>query len=132
MNSIASTLTPPRAGLAKDMTEDDNRRGFERDETDSFHQLVRHLVDDGDDRAAGAGRQARRTFAEMAPGQVRQPVLRMTRPLFFAATATLPRATAACSSCQGVGGRTIDTSSDGVTRQHWQSCTACSGTGVAR
>ncbi|MFE1335858.1 hypothetical protein [Streptomyces microflavus] len=80
MNSIASTLTPPRAGLAKDMTEDDNRRGFERDETDTFHQLVKQLVDDGDDRATVAGRRARRTLQEMAPGYVRQPVLILHRP----------------------------------------------------
>ncbi|MET8502974.1 hypothetical protein [Streptomyces microflavus] len=80
MHSIASTLTPPRAGLAKDMTEDDNRRGFERDETDTFHQLVRQLVDDGDDRATVAGRRARRTLQEMDPGYVRQPVLILHRP----------------------------------------------------
>ncbi|MET9097149.1 hypothetical protein ABZX72_34295 [Streptomyces cyaneofuscatus] len=80
MTSIASTLTAPRAGLADDMTRDDNRRGFERDETDQFHQLVRQLVDDGDDRAASAGRRARRTLQEMAPGYTRQPVLTLLPP----------------------------------------------------
>ncbi|CAM5698206.1 hypothetical protein SMICM304S_04440 [Streptomyces microflavus] len=45
------------------MEDDDNRRGPERDETDTdlFRQLVGHLVADGDGRAAAAGRQVRRT-----------------------------------------------------------------------
>ncbi|WP_331734745.1 hypothetical protein [Streptomyces sp. NBC_00887] len=55
----------------------------ERDETDQFHQLVHHLIVDGDTRARSAGRQARRTLAEMAPGYERQPVLLLTRPLTF-------------------------------------------------
>ncbi|MFF9691029.1 hypothetical protein [Streptomyces sp. NPDC014623] len=80
MTSIASTLTAPRAGLADDMTEGDNRRGFERDETDTFHRLVQQLVDDGDDRAASAGRRARRTLQEMIPGYKRQPVLNLLSP----------------------------------------------------
>lgn len=80
MTSIASTLDAPRAGLADDMTRDDNRRGFERDETDTFQQLVQQLVDDGDDRAAAAGRRARRTLQEMNPGYERQPVLILHRP----------------------------------------------------
>lgn len=80
MTSIALTLDAPRAGLADDMTRDDNRRGFERDETDQFHQLVQQLVDGGDDRAAGAGRRVRRTLQEMAPGYVRQPVLTLLPP----------------------------------------------------
>lgn len=37
-----------------------------------------------------------------------------------------------CPSCGGTGGATVDTSSDGVTRQSWQSCQGCGGTGVAR
>ncbi|MEV7856504.1 hypothetical protein ACIPJO_34375 [Streptomyces sp. NPDC086993] len=72
--------TRPRAGLADEMTEDDNQRGPMPDETE-FHQLVRQLVADGDHRARSAGRHARRTLAEMAPGYVRQPVLVLTRPL---------------------------------------------------
>ncbi|MDX2921897.1 hypothetical protein [Streptomyces sp. NE06-03C] len=99
MTSIASNLSAPRAGLADDMTRDDNRRGFERDETDTFHQLVQQLVDDGDDRAAAAGRQARRTYAEMAPGQTRQPVLNMTRPLTFVPTVSRAGADDACVLC---------------------------------
>jgi hypothetical protein len=39
--------------------------GPERERTDALHQLVRHLVADGDVRAAKAGRRARRTLAEM-------------------------------------------------------------------
>ncbi|WP_328541090.1 hypothetical protein [Streptomyces sp. NBC_00344] len=50
-----------------------------------FHQLVRQLTDDGDNRARSAGRQARRTLAEMAPGFERQPVLLLTSPLIFRA-----------------------------------------------
>ncbi|MFF9638811.1 hypothetical protein ACF1D2_30055 [Streptomyces bacillaris] len=80
MTSIASILDAPRAGLADDMTRDDNRRGFERDETDQFHQLVRQLVNDGDDRAAAAGRRARRTLQEMDPDYIRQPVLTLLPP----------------------------------------------------
>ncbi|MFI0005748.1 hypothetical protein ACH4NR_36930 [Streptomyces globisporus] len=133
MTSIASTLSVPRAGLADDMTEDDNGRGFERDETDRFQQLVQQLVVDGDDRAAAAGRRARRTYAEMAPGQTRQPVLRMTRPIVFTPTVpAAPMVNRQCPDCQGAGGRMVDTSSDGVIRQNWQSCGPCGGTGVAR
>jgi len=83
MNSMTPTLDAPRAGLADDMTEDDNRRGFERDETDRFHQLVQQLVDDGDDCARSAGRQARRTLTEMDPGYQRQPVLLLTPAVTF-------------------------------------------------
>jgi hypothetical protein len=39
--------------------------GPERERTAALHQLVRHLVADGDVRAAKAGRRARRTLAEM-------------------------------------------------------------------
>lgn len=41
------TLVRPRAGIAEDMTEDDNSRGFERDETDTnFWRIVTKLADD--------------------------------------------------------------------------------------
>lgn len=84
MTSMTSTFTGPRAGLADDMERDDTRRGFERDETDTaFRQLVHRLVLDGDDRARSAGRQARRTLAEMDPGYQRQPVLLLTRTLDY-------------------------------------------------
>ena len=73
----------PRAGVIDDIRREDDRKGYERDETDTFHQLVDHLVDDGDTRARTAGRRARRTLAEMAPGYARQPVLLLTRPLVF-------------------------------------------------
>ncbi|MFF5893834.1 hypothetical protein ACFY72_34460 [Streptomyces globisporus] len=112
--------------------DEDNRRGYERDETDQYHQLVGRLVADGDQRAAAAGRRARRTRAEMAPGQAPQPVLYMTRPLGFAPSAPASQTGGPCTSCGGQGGRTIDTSGDGVSRQNWQSCVPCGGTGVAR
>ncbi|MFI6125372.1 hypothetical protein ACIBCU_37620 [Streptomyces sp. NPDC051064] len=80
---MSVTTLPPRAGWLEDQERDDNQRGFERDETDQFHRLVDRLVDDGDTRARSAGRQARRTLAEMAPGYERQPVLLLTLPLDF-------------------------------------------------
>ncbi|MGW0669797.1 hypothetical protein [Streptomyces sp. NPDC002746] len=129
---MSVTLTP-RAGTVDDIRREDDARGYERDETDQFHRMVERLVAVGDRRAHAAGRQARRTLAEMAPDQTLQPVLRMTRQLTFTPTAPAgPVAGGQCSSCQGAGGKMIDTSSDGVTRQHWQSCTACGGTGAAR
>ncbi|MFD8118613.1 hypothetical protein [Streptomyces microflavus] len=90
----------PKSGGWGGMEEDDNGRGYERDETDtSFRQLVGHLVADGDRRADAAGRQARRTFAEMAPGATRQPVLRMTREVTFIPTVVQAAADDACGLC---------------------------------
>ncbi|MCX5115192.1 hypothetical protein OOK13_43480 [Streptomyces sp. NBC_00378] len=89
---VGSTGTAPalRAGEADEVgreigREDDgsghNGSGYERDETDtSFHRLVRQLMAGGDHRARSAGRHARRSLAEMAPGYVRQPVLVLHRP----------------------------------------------------
>ncbi|MEV6439842.1 hypothetical protein [Streptomyces anulatus] len=74
---MTRTIPTPSFGLYDDMTEDDNDRGPERDESEQFRQLVQRLVADGDDRAAVAGRGARRTLQEMAPGYVRQPVLNL-------------------------------------------------------
>ncbi|MFE7060486.1 hypothetical protein ACFVAO_35345 [Streptomyces californicus] len=132
-------LGRPRAGVADDIRREDDRgghdgRGYERDETDRFHQLlVRQLTAEGDGLAAAAGRQARRTFAQMAPGTTRQPVLLMTRPLIFTPSVPAgPVAGRACGDCGGAGGKSVDTSGGGVSRQHWQTCTSCSGTGVAR
>ncbi|RPK32231.1 hypothetical protein EES39_39025 [Streptomyces sp. ADI92-24] len=97
--TCTGAVPAPQAGAIDDIRREDDRKGFERDETDQFHQIVRGLVDDGDRRAHAAGRQTRRTLAEMAPGQTRQPVLRMTRQLTF--TPTVPRAGAddACVLC---------------------------------
>ncbi|WP_199863317.1 hypothetical protein [Streptomyces sp. CB00316] len=101
----ATPLSSPRAGVADDIRREDDRgghdgRGYERDETDrAFRDLVEQLVADGDDRAATAGRRARRTLAEMAPGQTRQPVLRMTRELTFVPTASKAGADDACVLC---------------------------------
>ncbi|MFE8978584.1 hypothetical protein ACFYM7_34960 [Streptomyces cyaneofuscatus] len=104
---IRPGLTHHRSGLApvvgggwEGMEDDDNRRGPERDETDtSYNQLVGRLVADGDRRAATAGRRARRTFAEMTPAQTRQPVLRMTRELTFVPTVSTAGADDACVLC---------------------------------
>ncbi|MFD4764328.1 hypothetical protein ACFWOJ_37575 [Streptomyces sp. NPDC058439] len=81
--TLLRPATAPRAGTIDDIRREDDGKGFERDETDQFHQLVQQLVADGDDRAQVAGRRARRTLAEMAPGYDRQPILYLTRPLTF-------------------------------------------------
>ncbi|WP_405703569.1 hypothetical protein OG209_40855 (plasmid) [Streptomyces sp. NBC_01383] len=58
MHRMTSTLDVLRAGIADDMTDDDNSRGYERDETDSvFRQLVDQLVGGGRP-TAGTGRGA--------------------------------------------------------------------------
>ncbi|MER5362452.1 hypothetical protein [Streptomyces sp. NPDC002785] len=76
-----TTVLAPRAGTIDDIRREDDAKGYERDETDRFNQLVRSLVIDGDRRAELGGRRARRTLAEMTPGYTRQPVLLLTRPL---------------------------------------------------
>ncbi|MFE2090728.1 hypothetical protein [Streptomyces sp. NPDC059460] len=85
-----SSILTPRAGMIDDIRREDDcggddGRGYERDETDRFRQVVRQLVADGDDRARAAGRRVRRTLTKMAPGYTRQPVLRLIRPLDFRA-----------------------------------------------
>ncbi|MFJ7948931.1 hypothetical protein ACIQ6K_35695 [Streptomyces sp. NPDC096354] len=81
------TLTPYAGTIGDIRHEDDcggdDGHGYERDETDKLHRVVRQLVADGNDRARAASRLARRTLAEMAPGYTRHPVLRFTRPLNF-------------------------------------------------
>ncbi|MFJ3519811.1 hypothetical protein [Streptomyces sp. NPDC090131] len=79
MQIMARSTTPPapQAGIYDDMERDDNRRGFERDETDAdkaLGQLLRRIASEHDHRIP-AGRKARRTLAEMAPDFERQPVL---------------------------------------------------------
>ncbi|MGP3637230.1 hypothetical protein ACTU45_28455 [Streptomyces sp. 24-1644] len=117
----------PRAGIAEDMTRDDNGRGFERDETDtSFSQLVDQLVVEGDELAEAAGRRARRKLAEMAPGYERQPVLCLTRGFTFRASTDAPQTLPApsgsgqlqCDRCQGWFGFT-----------GW-TCSACQAVGA--
>ncbi|MFD5786709.1 hypothetical protein ACFWH1_08730 [Streptomyces sp. NPDC127037] len=90
---LAPTIVAPRAGKIDDIGSEDDNRGYERDETDQFHQLVDRLVDDGDTRAQVGGRRARRTLAEMEPGYERQPVLQLVRPMSFR------RADDACVLC---------------------------------
>ncbi|MEW2313547.1 hypothetical protein AB0918_33760 [Streptomyces sp. NPDC006864] len=123
---------PTASGGFGGWEDDDNQRGYERDETDQFNQLIGRLVEDGDHRAAAAGRRVRRTFADMAPGLKRQPVLYMTRQLTFAPSEPASQQGRPCTPCQGAGGKTVDTSGDGVSRQNWQTCVPCGGTGVAR
>ncbi|MFB7852797.1 hypothetical protein ACFC34_38090 [Streptomyces sp. NPDC056053] len=121
---MTTTILSPRAGKIDDIRREDDARGYERDETDTFHQLVDRLVVDGDDRARTAGRRARRTLDEMDPGHTLQPILRMTRAdIVF-------KASRACSSCHGQGGRMEDTSGDGAIRRNWVTCSSCRGSGV--
>ncbi|MFJ2709083.1 hypothetical protein ACIO3R_38665 [Streptomyces sp. NPDC087428] len=104
MNGLRAALAP-RAGVAEEIGRQDDRggddgRGYERDETDRcFRELVDHLVADGDHRAVSAGRRARRTLEEMAPGQTLRPVLRMTRSLTFTPSAPRAGADDACVLC---------------------------------
>ncbi|RPK55920.1 hypothetical protein [Streptomyces sp. ADI95-17] len=87
MSIMATPLQAQASDIDEIHREDEssghNGSGYERDETDQFHQIVGHLVTDGDHRARSAGRCARRTLAEMVPGHERQLVLLLTRPLTF-------------------------------------------------
>ncbi|MFE4922373.1 hypothetical protein [Streptomyces sp. NPDC056661] len=76
-----------------------------REETDPFHQLVDHLIADGDDRARAAGPAAPSPRWHRATPP--QPVLHLTRPLTFRA------ADDACVLC---GYWTCRCGSAGVTR----------------
>ncbi|MFB7982978.1 hypothetical protein [Streptomyces vinaceus] len=79
---MTATLTP-RAGKIDDIRREDDSRGYERDETDSLHQLGTMLLTmaERDDARIPEGRRARRTLAEMAPGYVRPPLLSFNVPV---------------------------------------------------
>ncbi|MFB7788314.1 hypothetical protein ACFC1D_37095 [Streptomyces vinaceus] len=78
---MTATLTP-RAGKIDDIRREDDSRGYERDETDSLHQVGILLLTmaERDDARIPEGRRARRTLAEMAPGYVRPPLLSFNVP----------------------------------------------------
>lgn len=86
-NQTVVSQAGPAEDTSREISREDDRagdgRGYERDETDRFHQVIRHLVATGDSRAQAAGRNARRTLADMAPGYTQQPVLRLTRDLTY-------------------------------------------------
>ncbi|MFE0737449.1 hypothetical protein [Streptomyces sp. NPDC058855] len=63
--SMTRPVPRPNAGIIDDIEREDNRKGYEPDDLTAFHQLVRHLVIDGDRRAANSSRKARRTLADM-------------------------------------------------------------------
>lgn len=111
ITTLSRSATRPKAGWIEDEEERDNQRGFERDETDRFHRLVRHLVADGDERAALAGRRAPRLLSEMEDRLAPHMVV--------------------CPSCNGDGGTTTTTTSGGVTRSSWKSCGSCNGRGTS-
>lgn len=73
-----------RPGILQAGLDDVIKRIEEEDNEDGpsyvVRKLVQHLVADGDARALGAGRQARRTLDQMMPGYTRQPVLILHRP----------------------------------------------------
>ncbi|MFB7260638.1 hypothetical protein ACFCXH_00485 [Streptomyces nojiriensis] len=79
---MTATLTP-HAGKIDDIRREDDFRGYERDETDSLHQVGTLLLTmaERDDARIPEGRRARRTLAEMAPGYVRPPLLRFNVPI---------------------------------------------------
>ncbi|MFE4177138.1 hypothetical protein ACFRR7_34745 [Streptomyces sp. NPDC056909] len=105
--------TPAEIQREEDATPGDDGRGYERDETDNvtvFHQLVQHLVADGDRRATSADRRAPRLLREMED--------------------RLAPRMGTCGSCNGDGGTTTTTTTGNVTRSSWKSCTACNGSGT--
>ncbi|MEV8311872.1 hypothetical protein AB0P36_32240 [Streptomyces flavidovirens] len=65
---MSGVILPPRTAAVG--SNDDGAR---------LHRLVRHLVADGDRRAAG--HRARRTLDEMTPGDTRPPLLTLAQPL---------------------------------------------------
>ncbi|MFE3581417.1 hypothetical protein [Streptomyces vinaceus] len=62
---MTRSVPRPNAGIIDDIEDADEKKGYEPEDLTAFHQLVRHLVVDGDRRAADAGRKARRTLADM-------------------------------------------------------------------
>ncbi|MGI5451482.1 hypothetical protein ACQEVM_38120 [Streptomyces sp. CA-243310] len=62
---MTRSVPRPNAGIIDDIEDADNKKGYEPEDLTAFHQLVRHLVVDGDRRAADASRKARRTLADM-------------------------------------------------------------------
>ncbi|MET8751335.1 hypothetical protein ABZW32_14735 [Streptomyces sp. NPDC004667] len=62
---MTRSVPRPNAGIIDDIEDADEKKGYEPEDLTAFHQLVRHLVFDGDRRAADAGRKARRTLADM-------------------------------------------------------------------
>ncbi|MFD8937909.1 hypothetical protein ACFV0R_22120 [Streptomyces sp. NPDC059578] len=107
---METMMTRPRAGVVDDVEREEDAKGLEPHD-DPFHQLVKYLVADGDLRAARLGRSAPRTAAVMLARLSPE----MGRP---------------CTTCNGAGGKTEDTSSGGVTRQTWKRCGSCNGTGT--
>ncbi|WP_157880843.1 hypothetical protein [Streptomyces griseoruber] len=89
---------------------------------DANRRLGRHLLDvvRRQDAAIPADRRAPRTVAEMHARLAQAD----------GASLPVPQAQQPCSSCGGAGGKVVDTSSGGVTRQSWQSCGSCNGSGV--
>ncbi|MFJ8982918.1 hypothetical protein [Streptomyces sp. NPDC102282] len=97
MDRMTSTLVAPRAGIADDMTEDDNGRGYERDETDTaFRQLVAHLVADGHRTAGTEGPAGVGGFFSPQPG-----LLLSGEPTYRADVLEVRQNTLQCDQCGG-------------------------------
>ncbi|WP_231655707.1 hypothetical protein, partial [Streptomyces clavuligerus] len=77
---VVRSLWGVEAGVVDDVRDEEEREWLEpHDEpVQQLHRLVRHLLADGDRRAAADGGKARRTVAGMAPGYVCQPLLTLT------------------------------------------------------
>jgi hypothetical protein len=64
--SMTRTFPRPKAGAIDDIEREDNLSGLEPDDNlAAFHAIVRHLVADGDRRAAATGHRAPRTLDAM-------------------------------------------------------------------
>ncbi|MFI6530204.1 hypothetical protein [Streptomyces uncialis] len=120
------TLTRPRPQAGTNDDTDDA----------AFHQLVQHLVMDGDLRAARLGRRAPRTLAAMqarmaddACGLCGCWICRCAQEAGLTRTPSGPGAALVCTACGGTGGRVEDTSSGGVRRRTWIGCGSCGGSG---
>ncbi|MFF8513228.1 hypothetical protein ACF064_34750 [Streptomyces sp. NPDC015492] len=73
----AWTAPSVRAWVGEDIHDEDEAKGYEPEPEARFHELVQHLVADGDRRARSVGRQARRTREQMAPGHQPRELLSM-------------------------------------------------------
>ncbi|MEV4333474.1 hypothetical protein AB0K02_23520 [Streptomyces sp. NPDC049597] len=132
------TALPINAGVIDDIESGDDARGPEPEEHHgAAADLMLRMSRQADNRIPPE-RRARRTLGQMVPGGA-MPAL-----LSFAARSEAPNmdktrarptgtdAQLPCTVCRGKGGRVVDTSSGGVTRQSWHQCTSCRGSGVAR
>ncbi|MCX4665046.1 hypothetical protein [Streptomyces uncialis] len=97
--------------MIDDVEREEETKGLEPDD-DAFHQLVQHLIWEGDEPCSLCGCWICR--CEQEAGLTRAPESGLAL---------------ACTACGGTGGRVEDTSSGGVRRQTWIGCGSCGGSG---